>query len=170
MYEGRYGNQEKFDVVISGGIKINDVYSNTVINLKGPEFETPVEMSPMLTKRSSSKSAVIGNEIYVLGGYDKSYSWTSSFEVYSSKEKCLKKLKSFSGHLNDHSVCSFMKGIYVIGGYFTVSDDYRRRNYDICCYKYEVKFKKWTKVEKLQIKRSSSACTVFEGKVVVTVD
>ena len=62
------------------------------------------------------------------------------------------------------SICSLMNDVYVIGG--------RRDCFDLCseksCYKFEVKSNKWTKVADLQKDRSRSACTVFEGKIVVT--
>ena len=60
-------------------------------------------------------------------------------------------------------VCSFMKNMYLIGGYYL--DDYM---YFKICYKFEINHNKWTKIANLNIYRSDSAGAVFEGKIVAT--
>ena len=171
LYESRYCNQEEFDVFICGGsIKRN--VTNEVTELKGPDIVIST-LRPMLTKRYLHKSAVVGSDIYILGGYDENYSWTSSFEMYSIKKKHWKNLSPVHFDQEYYSVCSFMQSIYVIGGYFrTYHEEILIDNYDNYykndCYKYDTKGNKWYQVACLQTKRSNSACTVFEGKVVVT--
>ena len=60
------------------------------------------------------------------------------------------------------SVCSFMKSIYLIGGYLEHFGHYKG------CYKYNLNYSKWTKIADLNIDRGDSACAVFEGKIVST--
>ena len=124
----------------------------------------------MLTLRYSSKTAVIGSNIYVLSGID---NWSSPFEMYSAKTNTWKKLEPAIKRLTDFSVCSFMKSIYVIGGCkyhndfcLTNTIQYNEKKFQSYCYKYEAN--NWTKVADLQNERCFSACTVFEGKIVVT--
>ena len=124
----------------------------------------------MLTSRSSVKSAVIGSDIYVLSGVDENYKWTTSFEMYSAKTNTWKPLKTIFSWLYHYSVCSFMNNIYVVGGYSKIF--YHNNMYDTVYkkifYKYEVKQNKWCQLGSLQKERSNSACTVFEGEIVVT--
>ena len=161
LYENRFCNQDEFDVVLCGGRKSNYSPTNEVVKLKAPTFQTPYKLTPMLTPRSFSETAVIGSDIYVLGGCKKYYDWTSSFEMYFSETKQWKSLTSFLDETIHYSVCSFMKRIYAVGGYI------KKSRYTSSCYKYEIKDNKWYQVESLQTERSNSACTVFEGKIVV---
>ena len=42
---------------------------NEVFKLKGPDFKTFAKLSPMLTPRYSCRTAVIGFDVFLLGGY-----------------------------------------------------------------------------------------------------
>ena len=81
----------------------------------------------MLTLQNSSKTSVIGSNIYVIGGYVRVDDWSPSFEMYSSKTNTWKELEPAIQRLRDFSVCSFMKSIYVIGCY-KYSYDFRLIN------------------------------------------
>ena len=116
----------------------------------------------MLIPRSSCRIAASCSDIYVLDGYDEDYEWISSFEVYSKGKKQWKSLTPFSDERSHYSVCSFLKGVYVVGGIIENS------GYTNSCCKYETKDNKCYQIANLQTERSNTACTVFEGKVVVT--
>ena len=94
LYENRYCNQDEFDIVICGGVDKESV-SNEIIKRKRHEIKTSVKLIPMLNKVCSSKTVVIGSDIYVVGGIDQKHKWTSSFEKYSGKTKVWKRLKPF---------------------------------------------------------------------------
>ena len=89
LYENRYCNQDEFDIVVCGGRKSSGEPTNEITELKGPDFKNSVQLTPMLNERKSSKTAVVGSDIYVFGGYDKYDRWLSSFELYSAERKCL---------------------------------------------------------------------------------
>ena len=59
-----------------------------------------------------------------------------------------------------YSACSFMKCLYVFGGY---SGDFLRS-----CLKYDTKTSKWTDIANMNNCKEYAACTAFEGKIVVT--
>ena len=63
----------------------------------------------------------------------------------------------------DYSACSFMKKLYVCGGY----NGYKQHSLK-CCFKYDTKTSKWTNIADMNNYRYCAACTVFEGKLVVT--
>ena len=172
LYENCYCNQDEFDIVVCGGKNENGI-PNKVTKLQGPDFRNSVKLSPMLTLQNSSKTSVIGSNIYVIGGYVGVDDWSSFFEVYSAKTNTWKELEPGIQRLRDFSVCSFMKSIYVVGGckyYYDFSlintIQYNEKKFQSYCYKY--KANKWTKVADLQTERCFSACAVFEGKIVVT--
>ena len=116
LYENRYCNQDEFDIVVCGGINENGI-PNEVTKLTGPSLRNSVKLSPMLIPQNSSKTTVIGSNIYVLGGYVGVNDWSVSFEMYSPKRNIWKELEPVIQRLRDFSVCSFMKCIYVIGCY-----------------------------------------------------
>ena len=161
LYENRYCNQDEFNFVICGG-KSKGKLTNEVTELKGPDFNTSVQLTSMITPRSCGESAVIGSDIYVLGGYDTNTGWISSFEMYSTKKKQWKSLTCFTEKKDNYSVCSFMKSVYVIGGY---SEKYGFLKH---CLMYSKESDEWIKIASLNIERGCAACTVFEGKIVVT--
>ena len=155
LYENRYCNQDEFDIAICGTTK-------EVMELRGPDFITSVKLSPMLRSIYFCYTTVIGSVIYVIDVRDTNVNKPYSFQLYS------KNTNSWREHIHlvdvgiYFSVCSFMKCVYVVGGYF---DDGR---YSKGCLKYEIRHNKWTQIAQLQIKRCHSACTVFEGKIVAT--
>ena len=142
LYENRFCNQDKFDIVLCGGRKSKGTATNEVIKLKGPEFQSSVSFTPMLEPRSSSKIAVIGSNIYVLGGYDSNYKPTPC-NMYSNEKKQWRSLTPLFETIH-YSVCSFMNCVYAVGGFEKIS---RCTNN---CYKYEVKENKWYQLRSLQ--------------------
>ena len=161
LYENRYCSQDKFDIAICGG-HVNRGGTNEVIELKGPDFKTFTELSPMLTHRYLCKTAVIDSDIYVIGGYGINAGNVYSSEIYSKKTNQWKNQIPLSDKRIYFSVCSFMKYVYVVGGYL---GDY---DYKKGCFKYDKQHEKWTQIADLNKERCSSGCTVFEGKIVAT--
>ena len=62
-----------------------------------------------------------------------------------------------------YSACSFMKCLYVFGGYDGCSRHSLRS-----CLKYYTETSDWNFVTKMNSYRQLSSCTVFEGKILVT--
>ena len=65
LYENRYCNQDEFDIVVCGGINENGIPIE-VTKLTGPSFRNSVKLSPMLIPRYSSRTAVVGSNLYLL--------------------------------------------------------------------------------------------------------
>ena len=117
LYEKRYCNQDDFNVVICGDI-------NKVTELKGPNFDISAKLPPMLKPKISCRTAAIGSDIYVFGGYVGVDDWSSSVEMLSAKTNTWKEMESKTTDclLTNFSVCSFVKSIYIIGGRFRYKD------------------------------------------------
>ena len=114
LYENRYCSQDEFDIAICGG-HMNRGGTNEVIELKGPDFKTFTELSPMLTHRYLCKTAVIDSDIYVIGEYGINARSVYSSEIYSKNTNQWKKQIPLSDKRIYFSVCSFMKCVYVSG-------------------------------------------------------
>ena len=73
--------------------------------------------------------------------------------------------KSTTQFLNmryDFSVCSFKQNLFVIGG------NYNYKRLLSSCLKYDVKLNKWSNIANMNENRTELACTVFDGKIVIS--
>ena len=59
-------------------------------------------------------------------------------------------------------VCSFKQNLFVIGG------NYKYETFLNTCLKYEVKHNKWSSIGNMNERKDDLACTVFDGKIVVS--
>ena len=150
LYENRYCNQDDFSVLVCGG---RNKKREVVYKLYGCELNSKkcTYIPKVLTK---CKIAAINSDLFVLGE-------CSITRTYKSVRKLFIKNKTWSSKAQlclDRSpfcVCSFKKNLYVIDatGRFFV---------------YSLKNDKWTQKNRTIKRRSYAACTVFEGKIVVT--
>ena len=62
-----------------------------------------------------------------------------------------------------YCICSFMRDLYVFGGWYAHEQRNRRT-----CFKYNSTTKKWLKMTNLKVGRNCASCSVFEGKIVVS--
>ena len=106
---------------------------------------------------------MIGSKLYIFDRVPKGGVYENIFEVYSMKTKVCKKLKLMDNQRINFSVCSFMNCVYFIGGYSNADDKYKAE-----CYKYESMNDNWRQIASLHEQRCLSACSVYEGKIVVT--
>ena len=159
LYENRYCSQDEFSIVVCGGKDKNWDATKEVSEIRGPDFEKSSELTPMLNPRDEFiNTAVVGSDLHVIGG-EWTDEWTS-FEIYSAKTKGWKECKPPHILLKFCNICSFMKSVYTIGGFEGLA-------YGKSCYKYNKSLNSWSKMAELNTERHSSACAVFEGKIVV---
>ena len=161
LYENRYCEQNEFDILVNHENRESKDHTNSVIQIESADVKCDVVLIPMSVNRCFAETAVNGSDIFVLSGHKKIVK-KSSCVVFGSMSPW-KNLTSMPDSRIYFSVCSFMKSIYLIGGYFSAD-----RSYSKGCYKYEIIHNKWTKMTDLNIKRCKSACVVFEGQVVAT--
>ena len=124
LYENRYCCQDKFDIVICGSER-RKYTTNEVIVLRGPDFKTSVELSPMLRPIYRCETAVIGSDIYV---HDVNVDTPYSIQVYSRITQDWKEPIPLVDKRIYFSVCSFMNCVYVIGGFVDDGMTYIQNN------------------------------------------
>ena len=73
--------------------------------------------TPMPTPRTEVTATIIGDNIYVIGGFDKSGKILDTVEVYNIKNDSWKTVAPLPQPLHHTAASSFNDKIYVIGGY-----------------------------------------------------
>ena len=164
FYTNRYCNQNKFNIIVSGGYNEeteNDVTDVLTIDLEDEQYLK--NLPPCNESRADHKIVVIKSQIFVLGDYynppDEVYS--KSVEKYSFITNTWNKVAELVDDLKGHCACAFMDKIFVIGG---LKENTIVSN---CCMQLDTKDYKWHQIANLKEARGYAACSVFEGKIVV---
>ena len=168
LCNNRYCNQDDFHILICGGLKDGEVLRNCFL-INPSNFAKTKQLPPMLEPRHYCKTAVVSSDIFVAGGYSSKRAIKSikSIEMFSHKNKVWKNIDLLSIDPDYFCVCSFNKKLYIIGS--GIIEDVVQK-YTCCCRVYDVKTDKWSQIACTNAFRCDfSACTVFEGKIVVTV-
>ena len=163
LYENRYCDQDDFSILICGGENENREALNDVYELKGPDF-VPMKFPSMLEPRSLCETAVISSDIFVVGGsLSNNVKVTYSVEIWSEKSKTWCYKTQLPDKRRSFRICSFKQNLYIIGGCGVGCKETLSS-----CLVYNIKNAKWSQIPDMNTKREHVACTVFEGKIVVS--
>ena len=163
LYENCCCNQDEFDIAV---FEKTDKLTNKVVTISCSDFKLSVERSLIPLRTKLDKTVLIGSEVYIFDRDIKKEVYTDTFKTFSKTTNVCKELKFMESHLKYFSVCSFMSSVYVIGDYL---DSYRWLSfYSNKCYKHDKLNKTWCEIANLNVKKCDTACSVFEGKIVVT--
>ena len=169
LYENRFCSQEDFDIIISGihnDLTNTKVKSNTRISY--PELKK-IETLYSSSKYSISQITIRERSsiwiIYRTGILHNPHTTVKDLFIDSSRisldknGQWIKAIQLPDTRVN-YSACSFMKSLYVFGGY----NEHSLKS----CLKYDTEVSKWTDIANMYNGRGHAACTVFEGKIVVS--
>ena len=166
LYRNRYCNQEDFSILVCGGEDKNKKSYNKVGIFKTAKFEV-CDFPFMIKPRNRFLLVNLNNDILAVGGdanqckeLKKS---VKSIEIYSNKTKSWQHQYIQVEEKCNYCVCSFMKELFIIGGWIISSDVSLNT-----CFNYSMKSEKWSQIADLNVERCLAACTVFEGKIVVS--
>ena len=158
LYQNRYCDQEDFSIAVFGGDNdCNNLSYDKPFLLNN--FDTKVYLPSLSKQQYKCKVIASCSDIYLL--YDCSIPPSVKLYSPSTSWKCLPPL--IETKVN-YSVCSFMQKLFVIGG----RDTYNKYDRKDTCMFYEKQSDSWTTIEAMMECRENSACTVFEGKIVVS--
>ena len=160
LYENCYFDQNEFDILINHENRESKDSTNIFVQIESVDDKCNIVLIPMSVNRCFAETAVNGSDIFVLSGHKTIVKKTSCVDIGS--RSTWKNLTTMPDSRIYFSVCSFMKSIYLVGGYLEYC------NYSKGCYKYDINHNKWTKIADLNIDRIKSACAVFECKIVAT--
>ena len=166
----RYYSQNKCDVIVCGGIVKRETTGypkmvNQTHTMDGDDFTKVKRLGSLIDSRYDHHAVDLGERVYVLGGHHIGTSLLSvrSVEAFSKAANSWEVVTSLPDDRMDFSVCGFMGKIYVVGGN-TKNGDKDLRS----CTVYDPKKNVWGKIAHMKESRSYPACTVFDGKIVVS--
>ena len=154
LYENRYSNQDDLSILICGGKNKTDKLVRSVFKLYGPQLKCKKYIY-MPEALYDCKTAVVNSDLFVFGGF------TQYGDIGSCVRKFCNKTKTWTCKLqpdvnfNYCSTCTFKKNIYVM-------------RHDELCFVYNFETNKLIRIADMIESRRYAACTVFEGKIVVT--
>ena len=166
LYENRYCNQEGFSILICGGKDKNKKVTNEVLELEIPSFKMN-KFPPMVEPHFYFYLAIVKSHIIAIGDgfkFDKSLDEPAVFvEIYSEKNKKWTHKYVKMEKRSFYCVGSFMNKLYLLGGW--IKSCVKSLS---SCYIFDFNSSTLNKIADLNVAREFAACTVFEGKIVVT--
>ena len=161
----RYCRHNKFNLIVCGGRNktgsclkaLSDVNQIDVSN-----FKTTKALPSMIGGRTCSKAICLKGEVYVFGGYGEDKKLDMSVERYSILTKTWKKVGHMYDNRDGYCFCAFMDSFFIFGG------SYSNSNYTDSCLQFHTKDCNWKQVARMNEVKTFAACTVFEGRIVVS--
>jgi N-acetylneuraminic acid mutarotase len=126
------------------------------INLTKEYWKT---LEPMPTHRQEISAAVIGNEIYVIGGSDITTSALNIVEVYNTKTDTWRTISPMPAKLHHQASSSYQGKIFVVGG---LNNDWVPVN---SLYIYDPQKDIWTKGADMPTARGALTAQFIDGKM-----
>ena len=154
----RYCNQNNFNILVCGGFNGN--ISNDVKLFNPNNFNEAFNLPNMNEARKYFGAVCIKDEVYVFGG-----NAGKKVEKYSPDTNTWEYVSEMYDDRSNFSACSLMDSFYVIGGF--IKENFNWLN-TATCLKFNTKSLKWKEMTRMINERRFSACSVFEGRIVVT--
>ena len=176
LYQNRFCDQKEFSIAVFSGeindenVRLNKPFLLRNFNTKdslpikfGKSYETISCSARTFKKFNKFKVVCNGASIYIVNQHiqDDTTSFGIEFStsviMYSFANKRWKKLPTVIEEKSAYCVCSFMQKLFLLGD----SDSHLVMFYDI-------QTNKWTTIASMIESRVNAACTVFEGKIVLS--
>ncbi len=137
---------------------LTGILFSPLISTANPEG-TWVELSPTPIKRTESSSALVGDKIYLLGGFTPN-GISNKVDVWDPESGTWSRIIPLPRGLH-HTTASVVDGkLYVIGGF----DSGTWRSVDVN-YEYDPKIHRWTAKAPMPTARGALAAGVVDGKI-----
>ena len=159
-YMTRYCNQNKFHILICGGMNTttNNVDFN-VVQVDGEKLDS-IKLLTQLPKCEYIQVLNVNDTFYsFIESNDKQ---ETNVQVYCSTTDSWKKVIKISRDLEEFSLCTFMNNIFVIGGR-NVNNGATHSSFELNTVNYKKKY-----IKRINEARNYAASTAFEGKIVVS--
>ena len=159
----RYCSPNNFNIILCGGERsykvVNDVYSIKINN------RSIVNILPQMTEgRQCFETVCIKGEVYAIGGLDYNGNSIMSVEKYSPTANAWEKVSDMYDDRSQFCACSFMSNVYVVGGNTKGSGLDGTKS----CVEFNPKNRTWKEIARMSENRWCAACTVFDGKILVS--
>ena len=159
----RYCNQSSFNILLCGGDDNNNEKVNTVYQIDGNKLENIKMHSSMIQERFWSEAVCLKGEPYVFGGRNGNFDLLTSVEKYSPSTKTWNIVADMYDNRKRFCACAFTDKIFIIGGFYLDETDVTNT-----CVAFDKTHNDWKEVAEMNQVRESAACTIFEGRIVVS--
>ena len=159
----RYCNNNNFKILVCGGQSDNSVKKLSDVKFfYANNFSEVIDLPNMNESRYYFAAVCIKGEFYVFGGINGN---SKKIEKYSPDKNTWEFVTKMFDDRKDFFVCSLMDNIYVVGG---CMGDVRFGNETASCLEFNTKSLEWKEMSEMNNARRGSACSVFEGRIVVS--
>ena len=165
----RYCNQNMFNTLSVG----SDVLPSLKVvryDIDNKVLKTENIFPQLCHVRTYLRAVFLNGDFYVFCCIENNDNRRMSVQKYFSKLNIWKVVADYSNdYIESFGVCVFMKKVYLIGGKIIFGDNVFN-GYDLMnkCFAFSQVNSKVQQVTPMNVWRSNAACTVFEGKVVVS--
>ena len=164
-YKSRYCSQNKFNILICGGDNNGFKAVSNVTQIDGSYLNNVKVLPSTTNERSDSEAVWLKGEVYVFGGLDDNYHSIKYVEKYSPATKTWNIVADMYDDRETFCSCAFMNKIFIIGGYAYEDGEWTTTN---TCLQFNTKDNNWKKVARMSQARDNAACTVFEGRIIIS--
>ena len=172
-FTNRYCNQKLFSIVISGGseksVKTN---SRNMYQLDQEYLKCDKSFALICKNRNYARTVFFKSNIYSFGGSDDvdkdptDTNWSverySTISNTSSEIADLDEINRLYGNNKEFCICVLLDKIYLIGG------NNNAEGITDKILEFDTKTFRWKKKARMQERREGPACSIFEGRIVVS--
>ena len=164
LYQNRFCDQEDLSIVVIGGENesknANFVKPFLIHNFDFCNKQYFPSFSKSRYDRNTVAPVTSGSDIYIVDDYEVSDKHPVKINCYSANS--WKNLPPVLEKRTNFCICSYMQKLFVIGGHDGCG------SYAKSCMFYDKRNDKWTFTKSMKEGRQNAACTVFEGRIVVS--
>ena len=169
-YINRYCNQNNFNILICDGSQREESFDNNANYVDESNLNYVKVLPSLREERHGFEAVYLKGEVYAFGGYVEDINEevvpVMSVEKYSPSTNAWNKVADMYDYRMDFCCCPFMNNTFIIGGYFNEEDG---NSIDTnSCLQFDTKDSNWKKVSGMNESRAAAACTVFEGRIIVS--
>ena len=166
LYKNRYCDQEDFDLIVSSELTDDFDNNEAVVNkINYPEFTKGEKVYSKSTFSEDDKILPYKSSVLAISGKQIVYCDVDDFRNSFDGSLPREVVVFIPEEKTYYCACLFMKNLYIIGGETQQSNNIMRNS---SCLKYDIKSSQWSCIAEMKIHRICSACTVFEGKIVIS--
>ena len=158
-YTHRLCNQ-KLNILFCGGNGRGNAVKS-VYHVDGTNLKAVKGLQPMIKERRLAKAVCLKGDVYVFGGKNSNYNLPIlSIDKYSHSTNAWSIVSYMIDARKYFCVCAFMDKIFIIGGNI-------HRTIINSCLQLDTKDNNLKEFSRMDEAKTSAACTVFEGNVIV---
>ena len=157
----RYCSQYSFNMLIFNPYYYAEDLIRGKLKLMDKKTSNCFKLRAASLCKGSTTNVVVNGDVYFFND-NENFNDFITVEKYSLIDKNCREVAKIKRNRSQFCVCGLIDKTYVIGGY------QKRNSSTNSCIQFDTKNNKWNEVSRMSEPRVSAACTVFQGRVVVS--